>query len=404
MRVIDYGKSKRFAGICALLFMFSGCATVPRQAVPMDLVDKATVDDAAQIRTMIGVSNPSFQEDLLEAAKHDDQSLYPEGPDGVRTYPILVVSGGGANGAYGAGLLKGWSESGSRPVFKVVTGVSTGALIAPFAFLGKDYDHELENYYTSTSTKDVMSPKGPLDALHGDSLSSSQPLADKIASVITPDLLQKIAAEHARGRRLFVGTVNLDAQRFVVWNMGAIAQRGDTELFRKVTLASASIPVVFPPVHLPVKADGGSYEEMHVDGGTMTQMFAIFKLMESIPEDAYKAANVDTSKMRAAYYLIRNGYVTGGYKKVENKLGSIADSALGLIINSQGVGDTYRIYEFMQQRGNDFNLAYIPDDFRPEAKEMFDRAAMKQLFDRGYQDAVGGYKWRKTPPGLSEKS
>ncbi len=337
MKIADKN-SALFMGFCALLFTLSGCATVPRTAVPQELVDRAVIDNAAQIRTMIGIPNPSFQQDLLEAAKHDDQSIYPAGPDGVRTYPMLVVSGGGANGAYGAGLLKGWSQSGTRPVFKVVTGVSTGALIAPFAFLGKDYDGVLEEYYTTTSTKDVMSPKGPLDALHGDSLSSSQPLADKIASVITPDLLQKIAAEHGRGRRLFVGTVNLDAQRFVVWNMGAIAGRGDTELFRKVTLASASIPVIFPPVHLPVKADGGSYEEMHVDGGTMTQMFAIFKLMESISPEEFKATNVDTAKMRAAYYLIRNGYVEGGYKKVENKLGSIADSALGLIINSQGGG------------------------------------------------------------------
>lgn len=404
MRTIGRMNHGFMVGLSLLLAAATfGCATVPRAAVPQDLVSKAVINDAAEIRTMIGISNPAFQKDLLEAAKHDDSSLYPANSDGIRTYPMLVISGGGANGAYGAGLLKGWSKFGTRPVFKVVTGVSTGALIAPFAFLGKDHDGFLEEYYTTTYTKDVMVPKGPLDALHGDSLSSTGPLADKIADFVTSDLLQQIAREHDRGRRLFVGTVNLDAQRFVVWNMGAIARRGDVELFRKVTLASASIPVVFPPVHLNVKADGGSYEEMHVDGGTMTQMFAIFKLMESISPEEYKAANVDTSKMRAAYYLIRNGYVEGGYKKVENKLGSITDSALGLIINSQGVGDTYRIYEFMQKRGNDFNLAYIPDDFRPEAKEMFDPEQMRKLFDRGYQDAVGGYKWHKTPPGMEKE-
>ena len=392
----------RLTAALILVLTFSGCATVSRNAVPKDLVGKAMVRDMTEIRMTQGARNPAFEQDLLEAAKYPDEAIYPAGPDGKRTYPILVISGGGDKGAYGAGLLKGWSQSGTRPVFKVVTGVSVGALTAPFAFLGKEYDADLEKFYTTTSTKDVMIPSAPLDILNGDSMASTQPLANMIAKIITPEMLTKIAAEHERGRRLYVGTVNLDAQRFVVWNMGAIAKRGDAELFRKVIRASAAIPIVFPPVHLPVQVNGVAYEEMHVDGGTMTQMFGLFKIMEGIGGDEYKAANVDTSKMRSSYYLIRNGYVGGTYKKVENKLGTIAGSAMDLMINTQGIGDTYRIYEFMKLKGNDYNLAYIPNDCRPEAKEMFDPAAMKVLFDRGYQDVVRGQIWHKTPPGLND--
>lgn len=397
-------RSSRSAILAMLMLVtLSGCATM-RNAVPEDLVQKAVVRDMEEIRFTMGIPNPGFEKDLLEAAKYPDHDLYPVGSDGKRTYPVLVISGGGDKGAYGAGLLKGWTQSGKRPLFKVVTGVSTGAMIAPFAFLGPEYDKDLETFYTTTTTKQILTPKAPLDVLNGDSMVSTEPLARKLAEIITPELLAKIAAEHDRGRRLYVGTVNLDAQKFVVWNMGAIAKRGDVELFRKVTRASAAIPIVFPPVHMPVTADGASYEEMHVDGGTMTQMFVLFKIMEGIKSDDYQAANVDVTKMRASYYLIRNGYVTSTYKKVENKLGSIAGSAMDLIINTQGIGDTYRIYEFMKLRGNDYNLAYIPGDCRPEAKEMFDPAAMKVLFDRGYQDILDGKTWHSTPPGLEEKN
>ena len=395
--------TKKYEGLSLILitlFLFSGCATL-RNPVPKDLVGKATVSNMNEVRTIVGVPNPAFQEDLLKAVKNENNALFPVGPDGIRTYPILVISGGGDKGAYGAGLLKGWSKEGTRPVFKSVTGVSTGALSAPFAFLGKDYDDALEKYYTTTSTKDVMTPKAPLDALNGDSLASNQPLANQIAGFVDKDMLDKIAQEHRNGRRLYIGTVNLDAQSFVIWNMGAIAERGDIELFRKVILASAAIPIVFPPSHISVEVGGKTYEEMHVDGGTMTQMFALYGVTRGMA-GAAKAAGIDPAKLKAKYYFIRNGYVTGTYKPVNNKLTDIANRTFETMINSQGVGDTYRIYEIMKQVGNDYNLAWIPSDLRPEAKEMFDPQAMRILFDRGYQDAVNGYKWHKAPPGLDD--
>lgn len=393
---------KKILLLC-LLFVCSGCATL-RNPVPQELVAKATIKNMAEIRTIMASPSFQFKESLLESFKQEDPKDFPAGPHGEKVYPVLILSGGGANGAYGAGLLKGWSEEGSRPVFKAVTGVSTGAIIAPFAFLGKKFDAQLEEYYTTTSTKDVLVSKGIFSILFGgNSLKSTKPLADNLKRVLDEKIIERVAAEHRRGRRLFVGTVNLDAQRFFVWNMGTIACSGDAELFRKVILASASIPVEFPPVYFHVEADGKQYDEMHVDGGTMAQAFSAYKLLEHM-EGAAKKMGLNTSKMQSKLYIIRNGYVTPNYKQVKDKLSSIAGRSIDTIIGAQGVGDIYRMYVFAHDRGNDYNLAYIPADFRPKAKELFDPEEMKRLFDRGYEDALKGYPWRKFPPDGLEAS
>lgn len=262
---------------------------------------------------------------------------------------------------------------------------------------------ELEKLYTTMSTRDVMSSKGPFGALFGNSLANNRPLNKKVAEIFDQDLLSKIAAEHKRGRRLLVGTVNLDAQKFVVWDMGAIAARGDAELFRRVVIASAAIPVVFPPSIFYVEAGGKSYDEMHVDGGTLTQVFTTYKLLDGMQGIA-KSLGINPSKIKAKLYILRNGYMSPSYKKVKDDLPSLAERSFDTIIEAQGVGDVYRIYVFTKQRGGDYNLACIPGDFKQDSKEMFDPQDMKRLFDRGYQDAVKGYKWHKVPPGLAEET
>lgn len=376
----------------------SGCATL-RHPVPQDMVMKAQVGNMDDVRTIMGETGTAMQEGLLESIKQESAEDFPAGPDGVKVYSVLAISGGGANGAYGAGLLKGWSKQGSRPLFKVVTGVSTGAIIAPYVFLGKEYDAKLEQIYTTLSTKDIMRSKGPLGVLFGDSLASNKPLVKTLACMEGADLLEKIAVEHRRGRRLFVGTANLDAQRLVVWDMGAIACKGDVELFHKVIIASAAIPVMFPPSIFHVEAGGKSYDELHADGGTLTQVFTTYKLMEGMA-GAAKAMGIDPAKLKAKTYIIRNGYMSPQYMKVKDDLASLAGRCFDTIIDAQGVGDAYRIYAFMKKRGNDYNLAYIPSDFVDDSKEMFDPVMMRKLFDRGYQDAVNGYKWHKAPPGM----
>jgi hypothetical protein len=384
------------------IFGCAGCATI-RHPVPMSMVGKTYINSMSEIRIMRGTVDSELQKSVLRSILEENKDDYPVGFDGKRIYPMLCISGGSANGAYGAGLLKGWSEEGSRPKFKVVTGVSTGAITSPMAFLGKDYDDLAEQLYTTMSTKDVMSVKGPVRILLGDSLASNKPLEKQLNKYITPDILAKVAEEHKRGRRLYVGTTYLDAQRFVVWDMGAIAARGDIKLFRKVILASAAIPMMFPPVIIRVEGNGGAYDEMHVDGGTVTQVFTLYNILEG-QKEAAKAMGIDPTKIKGKVYIIRNGYVEPGYKAVKDDLASIAGQMFDTMINSQGVGDTYRIYAESLKRGNDYNLAFIPGDFRPEKKQEFDPAQMRKLFDRGYQDAVKGYKWHKVPPGLERGS
>ena len=379
-------------------FMCAGCATV-RHPVPTDLVGKTYIDNMSEIRIMPGTVDSELRKSVLRSMREENKDDYPSDSDGKRVYPMLCISGGSANGAYGVGLLKGWSVEGSRPKFKVVTGVSTGAITAPMAFLGKDYDDIAEQLYTTMSTKDVMKMNGPLRALFGNSLASNKPLEKQIKKYITDDMLKKIAEEHKRGRRLYVGTAYLDAQRFVIWDMGAIACKGDIGLFRRVILASAAIPMIFPPVILRVEVNGVAYDEMHVDGGTITQVFTLYKVLDG-QQAAVREMGIDISKIKGKTYVIRNGYVEPGYKVVKNELAAIAGQTFDTMVNSEGVGDAYRIYTQSLKRNNDYNLAFIPGDFRPEKKQEFDPEQMRKLFNKGYEDAVSGYKWHKVPPGM----
>jgi len=390
----------RVISLFSIFFLCSGCVTM-RHPVPPDLVAKALIGKMNDVRFMAGEQNTMLQEDLLLSVKQERVEDFPVGRDGVKVYPLLAISGGGANGAYGAGLLKGWSKEGTRPLFKVVTGVSTGAIIALFAFLGKDYDAELERCYTTMSTKDVMTHKFPFMLLLGNSFASNSPLSRMISDMVDEKILAKIAAEHRRGRRLLVGTADLDAERFVIWDMGAIACRGDVKLFRKVMLASSAIPVIFPPMVFQVEANGKAYDELHVDGGTLAQFFVTCKLLEGMGR-VEKELGVDMTKISRKLYIIRNGYMSPTYKKVKDNLSSLAQRSFDMITDSQGIGDAYRTYVFSKEEGVDYNLAFIPSDFMQNAKEVFDRRNMKRLFDRGYEDAVNGYKWRKSPPGVAE--
>lgn len=267
--------------------------------------------------------------------------------------------------------------------------MSTGALIGPFAFLGPEYDHVLKTTYTTSTDRDIFRKKGMMSIIFGraDALSSTRPLAEMLSGYITADFLEKVAQEHAKGRRFFVVTTQLDAQRPVIWNMGLIASIGTPEalgLFRQVLLASAAIPVAFPPVHIKVEADGAEYDEMHVDGGVSTQVFGYF----------FTPGTEITSHI----YVIRNDKLANDPKQVELKLSSIATHSLSMLTTIQGVNDLNRIYNFAKEDNDDYNLAYIPQDFTSPRKGNFDPVYMKKLFEVGYQKAKSGQPWDKRPP------
>jgi len=382
----------------------SGCTAVTRTPVPIELIERAEVPGMPGVRDWGGRFSQKFQADLVESARQV-RRINPEGlVDASGVVNVLAVSGGGANGAYGAGLLCGWTDSGSRPTFKLVTGISTGALIAPFAFLGSDHDQTIQDFYTSVSTPDIYTEHSMLRILWGtDALTDTSPLAKLLTKCVDEKVLAAVAEEHRKGRRLYIGTTNLDAGQFVVWNMSAIAASGHPDalgLFRDIMRASASIPVAFPPVYVTVEADGTAYDEMHVDGGASTQVF-FYGFMLDIAAAAKEAGVEKVPSIRL--YIIRNAQIKSSPQQVKARLLPIAGRAVSDLLFTQGIGDLYRIYTIATRDGIDFNLASIPETYESQAKETFDREAMKRLFDLGFQQAAGGYPWRKLPPGLEEK-
>ena len=383
--------------VTGLLATLLGCATVPeRSPLPQELTNKASIPGIPDARFW-GDEWPKFAMQMFETSS---EAALREKFSGIYGKPhnYLAISGGGANGAFGAGLLVGWTAAGTRPEFTMVTGVSTGALTAPFAFLGSGYDDQLKRVFTTTTTRDIINKRGFIAAAFGDSMADTGPMKELIAKYIDADMIEAIAREHRRGRRLFIGTVNLDAGRPVIWNIGAIAASDYPQkitLIHEILRASASIPVAFPPVVIPVATDGKQYDEMHVDGGTGSQVFV------------YPAA-IDwrqiTQKLKVQgeprIYVIRNSFLDPDYLGVKRNVLPIASSTINSLIRTQGIGDLYQIYALCKRDGNDFNLAYIPSDFTDKPTELFDPVYMKKLFDRGYQMALKGYPWQKAPPGF----
>ncbi len=314
---------------------------------------------------------------------------------------LLTISGGGQNGAFGAGLLYGWTERGDRPEFWYVSGISTGALTAPLAFLGPEYDETLKTVYTTLSTSDLIKPRGLIRTITGDGAVSVDKLKEQIAKNIDEEAVRKIGEEWHRGRRLFIGTTNLDVMEIVYWDITRIAASGNpgaTELIHQIMLASASIPAAFPPVYIDVEVDGEAYEEMHVDGGTATQVFAY---PGSYDLDAVASDyGFDTSGWNI--YVVRNARLATTPQLVEPSTLSIAARSIASLIRSQGIGDLYQIYLITERDGLDFNLAIIPDDFTEKADEAFDTEFMVKLFERGRTMALEGYPWKKEPPTFVE--
>jgi len=385
----------RLIVICLLLAVV-GCAGAPSRInpVPAELTSQVGIEGIPEARFW-GDEWPRFSLQRFATFSENDFQKHFSGVYN-KPHSYLAISGGGANGAFGAGLFAGWSAAGTRPEFAMVTGISTGALTAPFAFLGSKYDGLLKQVYTTTSTKDIMKERGIISAMFNDSMADTAPLKKLLAKYITADIIKAIAGEHRRGRRLFVGTVNLDAGRSVIWNIGAIAASdhpGKLELIHEILRASAAIPVAFPPIAITVENNGKKYEELHVDGGTGSQVFVY-------PAAADWKLITQKLKVKGApkVYVIRNSFLEPDYQDVNRSLMPIASRSIDSLIRTQGIGDLYQIFALCQRDGNDFNLAYIPNTFTEEPKEGFDPVYMGKLYELGYEMALKGYPWRKAPP------
>ena len=369
--------------------------------MPEDLVGKAVVVGMPDMRCYTAKPDPLFmRQSLVDSFKDEGKTDYLV--DGIKTYPVLIIGGGVSNSAYGIGILSGWLKQGARPVFKIVTGYSSGSILATAVFAGKDYEERLAELFTSISTKDVVRQKSVFSLLFGDSVNSSDLFAKKIDDIMDEKLMAKIAQEHGKGRRLYVGTTDLDAQEFVIWDMGAVASIGGDDslkMFRRIILASCSFPVMLPPVYFQVEADGRRYEEMHADGGVVGGIFHIGRLMEEAGS-TFQSSGAGQKGFKTQLYVLNCCYMSPHSKQVEDNLVAITSRLIETNGASKMAGDTYRIYAFAREKGWDYNLAYIPEDFLPNQKEMFDKQEMQRLFKRGYDDAAAGYKWHKAPPGL----
>ena len=380
-----------------LTILVAGCATIAsRNAVPQAQSNRTELDGFDNVRYW--GDEPGF---AISTAINKDSARFPwhasrSTGEHRKLSNLLAISGGADNGAFGAGLLIGWSEAGSRPTFDIVTGVSSGALIAPFAFLGKERDGQLREIFTKYERRDIYTYNLP-SLLEGDALVDNTPLARLIATYVDEQFLRDIAKERAKGHILLIGTTNLDTQRPVLWDMGRIAMSGNPEaliLFRKVLLASATLPGIFAPVRIKVRLDGQDYDELHVDGGLTRQVFIIPSAFSSPPHG-------DGSRLRAKsrLYVIRNGRTEPEWQSVGGNLFSITQRSLSTLIKSQSTGDLYRIYSIAEQDGIDFNLASIPADFNQSSDRPFDHKYMIALFERGYAMGVKNEPWTKALPG-----
>jgi hypothetical protein len=287
--------------------------------------------------------------------------------------PWLALSTGGGDGAFGAGLLNGWSETGKRPEFSVVTGVSTGSLMAPYAFIGSAQDAGLKRAYTEYNAGDIFE-----DTKTPESLVDTWPLKRLIAKEVTPELLAQVAEAHKRGRRLFIATTNLDAQRGVIWNMGAIAAKGDEaalKLFRDILQASTAIPGLFPPALIDVEANGKKTQEMHVDGGLSAQVFVA-------PESMLNTSS--TTKLPATeLYLVANNRLNTEFQLTERSLIFVLGHSIAVGVQSMLRINIDRAFAAAKRSGIPFYLSYPSLSSDQQGKGAFDTEFMKGLFEAG---------------------
>lgn len=370
----------RFLAVIAAVLALGACASGPRSEFGFE--DRLTADP-------VGFPDVRFTVETEQAAR----ALVAQVRTGVETGPdgrldLLALSGGGANGAFAAGVINGWTDSAERPDFEIVTGVSTGALAAPFVFLGPEWDEELRQAYTGGETTDLLRSRG-LGALFGSGLFSGEPLRELVENHVDQELLDAVAAEHRRGRILLVATTDLDAQRGVIWNMGAIADRGGLgalPLFRDVLIASASIPGVFPPVMIAADGAEGVFEELHVDGGVMTPFIAL-------PEIMWSWDDVGADFAGARIHVIVNGKARSGVSITQDAPVPVLARSLDAMLKSAVRTHLAATRAFAVRNGLEYRAVAIPDELDVGRGFDFSVETMRSIYDHGYRIGLTAEGW-----------
>lgn len=373
----------RCAAILGLAALVAGCGSVPRTAYTADQARDATIPGVADARVFADASVETIAQLAANPEKRRSRFTY------------LALSGGGGDGAYGAGVLNGWTASGTRPEFTLVSGVSTGALIAPFAFLGSGYDSYLTEFYTSGVAETLVAEPSITSVLFGSGLFGDGRLRDLIGRYLTNDLMDAIAAEHAKGRRLLVVTTNLDSQRAVIWNMGAIASSNAPnrlELFRDVLAASASIPAVFPPQLIDVSAGPTQFQEMHVDGSVVTPVF-------TLPQSLLLRDGKLRTNGKGDIFVVINGRLEPDFEVTQNNTLAIVGRSFTTASRARSRAALAATYALARANNIGFNLTYV-DESGPKAPaaQGFNTAYMRSLYQDGFEKARTSHLWEHTVP------
>lgn len=371
--------------LLALVLMLGACASGARSS--FDMQDR----EGARPMGLISAPNHPIRvyldaEDRAAIFQQAFREGVPVGADGRLDF--IALSGGGSNGAFTAGLMKGWSETGERPDFEVVTGVSTGALAAPFVFLGPDYDDELAEAYTGGAAAGLLQSQG-LGVLFGSGIYKSAPLRSLVERFVTEDVLRAVAAEYAKGRVLLVATTDLDSQRGVSWDLGAIATQ-DTpealELFRSVLVASASIPGAFPPVLIQSDNGGLYFEEMHVDGGVTTPFLAV-------PETLWSFREPSDTLRGARFYVVVNGRTNASFGITKDTPQGVLGRSIDILLRASLVTTLAGNHAFADRNDLFFRYAALPDDSEASALD-FSIESMSAVYEVGRRGAISGDAWR----------
>ncbi len=372
------GHLPRLLAVLFTLGLASACAAPARIAYTAAEQRAAVPPGFADVR--LSISKRAEAEKLVELFRAQRAAR-------GRPLEILSLSGGGANGAFGAGVLYGWSQHGDRPAFDVVTGISTGALAAPFAFLGPAYDEALKAGYTSGRSAELLDFRGLL-AFFRPSLFSGRPLARLVEDLVDDQVVAAVAREHKAGRRLLVGTTNLDTQALTLWDMGAIATAGGpraTRLFRTVLVASASVPGVFPPVMVEVEANGRRFAEMHVDGSAISSFFAV-------PNSLLLWTGQDTDELKARLYVLINGALDEDFAVTPNETLPILRRSFDVASKTNTRTELTAVAAFAERNGLALRMSHVPPGVNPSPLD-FDQQRMTALFEQGRAAGAAGSAW-----------
>lgn len=395
-----------FAAIaCCLVILQMGCRS--RQNTPFptpaasglnsrDLVDPVADADSQELSGIGGQFNQNYQ----KVQTRIREILLEDAPKNRPPRNVLCLSGGGSYGAFTAGVLLGWSQRGDRPCFDVVTGISTGALIAPLAFLGPQYDTQLQKFYTTSTNRDIFKRQYVRGILGGEAFSDTTPLRRQIEEIMSPQTLAEIAEAHRSGRRLIIGTTEQESRRFVLWDIGEIASRngpGDRELIIDVLIGSASIPGVFPPSKITISVDGKRYTERHVDGGTSQ---ALFFYPPYVPPEQRTPQTINLAGTNV--YAVIAGKLYADPEVMKTNALSQATKSVSTLIYAQSRGDLQRLWTYCLLNGMNFNMSSLPAAYADAGSSGdFEPEVLQGMFEEGRRVICSGQAWRNTPPVTS---